>query len=317
MLGRAETIAGFETTVRRRSIPRRGSTRARPARDRALTLPPAGQLGRLPCAARLAEPARTDTDVQRDVDHVLLARYAPACVLVDENLDVVQFRGRTGPYLEQPAGPAAGQPPAHGARRARGGAAARDPARAAHGCAGAARTTSRSAIAAATSRYPSRGRFRSAATARRSATSSSCSRTRRPRRHRGARASQRSKPARGGDDARAGAPGARCDQGVSPHRSSTQHARRPRSSASRTRSCSRRTRSCSRRNEELQTAKEELQSTNEELETVNERAAARQRAARARSTTISSTCSTSVDIAIIIVDARAAGSALHAERARP
>jgi signal transduction histidine kinase len=54
-------------------------------------------------------PARTATrrpsELDRKIDSVLLARYAPAAVVVDEALDVVQFRGRTGPYLEPPPGP--------------------------------------------------------------------------------------------------------------------------------------------------------------------------------------------------------------------
>src|SRR5690606_10211027 len=48
-----------------------------------------------------AQPAR---DAQRQADHVLLARYAPPGVVVDERLDVVQFRGRTGEFLEPPPG---------------------------------------------------------------------------------------------------------------------------------------------------------------------------------------------------------------------
>ena len=77
---------------------------------------------------------RTTLDVQRDVDRVLLARYSPACVLVDENLDVEQFRGRTGAFLEQPPG----QPQLNLLRMAREGLAAELPLavqqRAAHGC---------------------------------------------------------------------------------------------------------------------------------------------------------------------------------------
>src|SRR6185369_2044591 len=52
----------------------------------------------------VSDAVRSALDVQREVDHVLLARYAPACVIIDENLEVVQFRGRTGAYLEAPPG---------------------------------------------------------------------------------------------------------------------------------------------------------------------------------------------------------------------
>ena len=101
LLGRAESIGDFEslfTTVdsEARIYVRKPGARAN------LTFPGAGQLGRLPW--QQAAIARSALDVQRDVDHVLLARYAPPCVLVDENLDVLQFRGHTGPYLEPPPG---------------------------------------------------------------------------------------------------------------------------------------------------------------------------------------------------------------------
>ena len=43
-------------------------------------------------------------DYQREADRVLLGRFAPPGVLVNENLDVLQYRGRTSPYLEPPSG---------------------------------------------------------------------------------------------------------------------------------------------------------------------------------------------------------------------
>jgi two-component system CheB/CheR fusion protein len=44
------------------------------------------------------------TDVQREADRLMLAKYAPAGVVVDEGNQVVQFRGQTGRYLEPPTG---------------------------------------------------------------------------------------------------------------------------------------------------------------------------------------------------------------------
>jgi len=48
-----------------------------------------------------AAPAREipASDPLKDADRMLLARYAPAGVLVDGDLEVLQFRGDTGPYL--------------------------------------------------------------------------------------------------------------------------------------------------------------------------------------------------------------------------
>jgi two-component system CheB/CheR fusion protein len=56
-------------------------------------------------------PARTDggalwtaLDVQKEADRIVLGRYAPVGVVVDETGMVVQFRGRTSPYLEPAPG---------------------------------------------------------------------------------------------------------------------------------------------------------------------------------------------------------------------
>ena len=49
-----------------------------------------------------AENARTD--FQRTADEVILSRYTPAGVVIDEAMEIVHFRGRTGPYLEPQAG---------------------------------------------------------------------------------------------------------------------------------------------------------------------------------------------------------------------
>jgi two-component system, chemotaxis family, CheB/CheR fusion protein len=43
-------------------------------------------------------------DVQKEADRVLLHRYAPVGVVVDETMNVLQFRGRTAPYLEPAPG---------------------------------------------------------------------------------------------------------------------------------------------------------------------------------------------------------------------
>jgi two-component system CheB/CheR fusion protein len=45
-------------------------------------------------------------DVQREADRIVLGRYAPVGVVVDETMTVIQFRGRTVPYLEPAPGTA-------------------------------------------------------------------------------------------------------------------------------------------------------------------------------------------------------------------
>lgn len=47
---------------------------------------------------------RPAQDARRQADHLLLARYAPAAVVVNGAFEVVEFRGRIGSYLQPPPG---------------------------------------------------------------------------------------------------------------------------------------------------------------------------------------------------------------------
>jgi len=56
---------------------------------------------------RAAEKAWLDeTDLEKAADALLLKRYTPASVVVNQDLDILQFRGATGPYLEPSPGKA-------------------------------------------------------------------------------------------------------------------------------------------------------------------------------------------------------------------
>ena len=51
-------------------------------------------------------PLHSEADaLPREADRLLLARFAPACMLVNQALTILQFRGQTGPYLEPAGGP--------------------------------------------------------------------------------------------------------------------------------------------------------------------------------------------------------------------
>jgi two-component system, chemotaxis family, CheB/CheR fusion protein len=54
-------------------------------------------------AARKPEPASL---IEKEIDRLLLNRFVPASIVVNEHMEIVHFRGKTGPYLE----PATGQP---------------------------------------------------------------------------------------------------------------------------------------------------------------------------------------------------------------
>ncbi|MDB4969029.1 MAG: Sensor protein [Myxococcales bacterium] len=105
LLGRTESISGFNQFFTKTD--RGGKSFARTARRSSLTFSPrAGSLNAE--THRLApvsgDPPRPTTDLAKYVDRLLLSKYAPAGVLVNEKLDVLQFRGRTGAYLEPPTG---------------------------------------------------------------------------------------------------------------------------------------------------------------------------------------------------------------------
>ena len=94
----------------------------RPAATQPLAFPIAGPRWGDPLAAekprRPAQPgANVGVDVQREADRLALARYAPPSVVVSAALEILQFRGDTGPYLT----PAPGKPSNHLLKMAREG----------------------------------------------------------------------------------------------------------------------------------------------------------------------------------------------------
>ena len=107
VLGRTEGVVGFGHFFSPADKTNKIFARTtRPSRLRfaaqATGLPIAGQaLDRVSL-----EQHRSTVDVTRYVDRLLLAKYAPAGLIVNEALEVLQFRGHTGSYLE----PAAGEP---------------------------------------------------------------------------------------------------------------------------------------------------------------------------------------------------------------
>jgi two-component system, chemotaxis family, CheB/CheR fusion protein len=60
----------------------------------------------LPVQAIAPEEIYSTLDLTKEADRIVLARFAPAGVIVDENLKILQFRGHTGPFLEPMPGEA-------------------------------------------------------------------------------------------------------------------------------------------------------------------------------------------------------------------
>jgi two-component system CheB/CheR fusion protein len=103
LLGRSESVTGFGNFFSPLDAHHQVYARRPNGGRSGLTFAAGASAGRVP-HQKINEPARSNVGVQRKVDHILLARYAPACVLVDADLDIQQFRGRTGPYLEPAPG---------------------------------------------------------------------------------------------------------------------------------------------------------------------------------------------------------------------
>ncbi|RYZ41023.1 MAG: PAS domain-containing protein [Myxococcaceae bacterium] len=55
---------------------------------------------RPPSARRKLTSGVTDLDAQQEADRLVLARYGPPGVIVNQDLEILHFRGHTGPYLE-------------------------------------------------------------------------------------------------------------------------------------------------------------------------------------------------------------------------
>jgi two-component system CheB/CheR fusion protein len=57
---------------------------------------------------RVQPPQKADrgADLLQEADRVVLARYAPAGIIIDEEMKILHFRGHTGPYLEPAPGEA-------------------------------------------------------------------------------------------------------------------------------------------------------------------------------------------------------------------
>ncbi|HEY2969178.1 MAG TPA: chemotaxis protein CheB [Casimicrobiaceae bacterium] len=104
LLGASETIGSFSDLFapvdreHRIYCKKTSATRAYPhfAAD-------AARVGQLP---RNKEPGAAPVDWQREADRAVLGRYAPPGVLVNDNLDVLQFRGETDAYLKPAVGEA-------------------------------------------------------------------------------------------------------------------------------------------------------------------------------------------------------------------
>jgi two-component system CheB/CheR fusion protein len=107
MLGQAETVGGqaslFSLVDKKHRIHRKKSA---PVGASTFAMQADHASGPPPRTRPPVEPAAADKGLQVEVSRVLLDRYAPAAVVVDGDLQIVQFRGQTGTFLEPAPGEA-------------------------------------------------------------------------------------------------------------------------------------------------------------------------------------------------------------------
>jgi two-component system CheB/CheR fusion protein len=109
MLGTSESVGGFADLFalvdKKYKIYIKKVTALRPALDFG-----AGGLPTFPAELPEAAPERSErelgSELQKQIDRLILTRYAPNAVVVDEALQVLQFRGATSRYLEHAPGAA-------------------------------------------------------------------------------------------------------------------------------------------------------------------------------------------------------------------
>jgi two-component system, chemotaxis family, CheB/CheR fusion protein len=107
LLGGSETIGGFADLFALADRRHKLYTRKPAAHRMEFELPRHGPAEEKAAPPHAAPPASAaGFDYQREADRVLLGKYTPPGVVVNEHLDILQFRGHTGPYLEPAAGAA-------------------------------------------------------------------------------------------------------------------------------------------------------------------------------------------------------------------
>jgi chemotaxis methyl-accepting protein methylase/signal transduction histidine kinase/chemotaxis response regulator CheB len=118
LLGRSESISGYNHLFV--ATDKANKIFARTAGKSKLRFAPRSevQAAESPVGARgaVAYPRRA-VDLSRHLDRVLLARYAPPGVLVNEKMEILQFRGQTGAFLQA----APGEPQSNVVKMARPG----------------------------------------------------------------------------------------------------------------------------------------------------------------------------------------------------
>jgi two-component system CheB/CheR fusion protein len=106
VLGTSESIGGFAELFALKEKENRIYARKPGVAHPHLDLRYGDALGAGDSHLGAAPPAADPGGVEREADRLLLGRYSPPGVLITEEMNILQFRGQTGPYLEPAPGTA-------------------------------------------------------------------------------------------------------------------------------------------------------------------------------------------------------------------
>ena len=104
LLGRSENVTSNADLFEPADLEHRIFSRIGEGRHFSFPSPVASRAAPAPVASTGQGLPRAAVEAQRQADHLLLSRFAPPGVVVNDRLEVIQFRGRTGDDLEQPPG---------------------------------------------------------------------------------------------------------------------------------------------------------------------------------------------------------------------
>ena len=109
-LGASESVGSFtglfEPVDKKEKIYQRKAVETPPHQSRAATPRPGAKIPATPRPPAASNGTSTELSAQREADRIALKQYAPPAVLINERLQVLQFRGATGRYLEPASGKA-------------------------------------------------------------------------------------------------------------------------------------------------------------------------------------------------------------------
>src|SRR5215472_5115835 len=109
MIGNTEGLVGpgselFEIAERKQKIYRKKSVPTPVTLGFSIRMSEPPSLDNNVPDGKAADAARLPADLQRESDRLLLSRYAPPSVVVNDQLEIIQTRGHTGSFLELPTG---------------------------------------------------------------------------------------------------------------------------------------------------------------------------------------------------------------------